>query len=188
MAPLLRLPRSGVVRQRHDKSRARERSERGMRAHVVFAHPEPKSFCAAMKDTTMTALAEAGYVITISDLYAEHFNPVASAADFVVRRDSGYLSYALEQRHAIEWHMLAPDIAREVERTLAADLLILIFPVFWFSMPAIPEGLDRPGLSVWTVLWRSPLLWPRSDGRATSCSRSVYGGARPHVRRARGAR
>ena len=57
-----------------------------MRAHVVFAHPEPKSFCAAMKDTTMAALAEAGYVITISDLYAEHFNPVASAADFVVRR------------------------------------------------------------------------------------------------------
>jgi NAD(P)H dehydrogenase (quinone) len=119
-----------------------------MRAHVVFAHPEPKSFCAAMKDTTMTALAEAGYVITISDLYAEHFNPVASAADFVVRRDSGYLSYALEQRHAIEWHMLAPDIAREVERTLAADLLILIFPVFWFSMPAILKGwIDRVFLS-----------------------------------------
>jgi NAD(P)H dehydrogenase (quinone) len=85
-----------------------------MRAHLVFAHPEPKSFCAAMKDTTMAALADAGHDVTISDLYAERFDPVASAADFVVRRGPHYLSYALEQKHAIEWDTLAPDIAREV--------------------------------------------------------------------------
>ena len=108
-----------------------------MRAHLVYAHPEPKSFCAAMKDTAVTALAEAGHVVTISDLYAERCNPVASGADFVMRRDPRYLSYALEQRRAIEWDTLAPDITREVERVLAADLLFLVFPVFWFSMPAI---------------------------------------------------
>jgi NAD(P)H dehydrogenase (quinone) len=119
-----------------------------MRAHVVYAHPEPKSFCGSMKDTVIATLSEAGHDVTISDLYAERFSPVASAADFVVRRDPHYLSYALEQRRAIEWDTIAPDIAREVERVLAADLLMLVFPVFWFSMPAILKGwIDRVFLS-----------------------------------------
>jgi NAD(P)H dehydrogenase (quinone) len=65
-----------------------------------------------------------------------------------MRRDPSYLSYALEQRHAIQLDTLAPDIGREVERVLAADLLILIFPVFWFSLPAMLKGwIDRIFLS-----------------------------------------
>jgi NAD(P)H dehydrogenase (quinone) len=119
-----------------------------MSAHLVYAHPESRSFCSAMKEIIIATLAEAGHDVTISDLYAERFDSVASAADFVVRRDPCYLSYALEQRHAIEWDTLAPDIGREVERVLAADLLILAFPVFWFSMPAILKGwIDRVFLS-----------------------------------------
>jgi NAD(P)H dehydrogenase (quinone) len=121
-----------------------------MRAHIVYAHPEPKSFCCAMKDTVYAALSETGHKTTISDLYAEHFNPVASGADFTVRRDPRHLSYVLEQRHAITEDALAPDIDREVKRLLAADLLVLIFPVYWFSAPAIMKGwIDRvflPGL------------------------------------------
>jgi hypothetical protein len=73
-----------------------------MRVHVVYAHPEPKSFCATMKDTTVALLTEARHQVTLSDLYAERFNPVASPADFAMRRDACYLSYALEQRYAIE--------------------------------------------------------------------------------------
>jgi NAD(P)H dehydrogenase (quinone) len=119
-----------------------------MRVHVVYAHPEPKSFCAAMKNTTVALLTEARHQVTISDLYAERFNPVASSADFAMRRDASYLSYALEQRYAIEQDAIAPDITREVERALAADLLVLVFPVFWFSLPAILKGwIDRVFLS-----------------------------------------
>jgi len=115
-----------------------------MRVHLVYAHPEPKSFCAAMKDTTVACLAEARHQVTVSDLYAERFNPVASSADFAMRRDASYLSYALEQRYAVEQDAIAPDVAREVERALAADILILVFPVFWFSLPAILKGwIDR---------------------------------------------
>jgi NAD(P)H dehydrogenase (quinone) len=119
-----------------------------MRAHLVYAHPEPKSFCAAMMSATQHVLIEAGHQVTISDLYRDEFNPVASAADFVMRRDPSYLSYTLEQRHAIACDTCAPDIAREVEQVLAADCLILIFPIFWFSMPAILKGwIDRVFLS-----------------------------------------
>jgi NAD(P)H dehydrogenase (quinone) len=115
-----------------------------MRAHLVYAHPEPKSFCGEMMSATQAVLIDAGHQVTISDLYRDAFNPVASAVDFALRRDSSYLSYRLVQRHAIESDIYAPDIAREVERVLAADCSILIFPVFWFSMPAILTGwIDR---------------------------------------------
>jgi NAD(P)H dehydrogenase (quinone) len=119
-----------------------------VKAHIIYAHPEPKSFCGAMKETVIGVLSEAGHEVTLSDLYAQSFNPVASASDFVVRRDPSYLNYALEQRHAIEQNALAPEIRREVSQVLAADLLALVFPVFWFSVPAILKGwIDRVLLS-----------------------------------------
>lgn len=114
------------------------------RAHLVYAHPEPASFVAAMCETTRGALAAAGWQVGVSDLYAQGFNPVASAADFAARSDPDYLVYALEQRHAVKHATLAADIRREVDAVTASELLVLVFPVFWFSMPAMLKGwIDR---------------------------------------------
>jgi NAD(P)H dehydrogenase (quinone) len=119
-----------------------------MNVLIVHAHPEPKSFVAAMKDVAVEVLGAAGHAVTVSDLYATGFDPVAKAADFAQPANPDYLVYALEQRHAYETGTLAPDIAAEVEKLKAADLLILSFPVFWFSLPAILKGwIDRVFLS-----------------------------------------
>lgn len=117
-------------------------------AHIVYAHFESKSFVRAMRDVVTSTLAEQGYRVTCSDLYAQGFDPVAKAEDFTQRRDPEYLVYSLEQRHAIECQALAPDIAAEVEAVKNADLLVFVFPVFWFSVPAILKGwIDRVFLS-----------------------------------------
>jgi len=101
-----------------------------------------------MKDTAVETLTEAGHTVAVSDLYAMGFNPVASADDFSERSEPSYLVYALEQRHAYETGSLAPDIAAEVEKLKACDLLLLSFPLFWFSVPAILKGwIDRVLLS-----------------------------------------
>lgn len=119
-----------------------------MKVLLVHAHPEPHSFCAALKDRAAAVLRARGYEVLVSDLYAMRFDPVAKAEDFTSRRDPDYLVYALEQRHAFETGTLAPDIAAEVEKVIAADLLILSFPLFWFSVPAILKGwIDRVFLS-----------------------------------------
>jgi NAD(P)H dehydrogenase (quinone) len=119
-----------------------------MNVLVVHAHPEPQSFCAAMRDVACEELARTGHTVVVSDLYADGFNPVASAADFGARRRDDYLVYSLEQRNGWQTKTIAPDIAREVERVLACDLLILNFPIFWFSVPAIMKGwIDRTFLS-----------------------------------------
>jgi NAD(P)H dehydrogenase (quinone) len=117
-------------------------------AHIVHAHPEPASFVAALRDRARDTLAAQGWEVTLSDLYAQGFNPVAGGADFPARERPDYLNYALEQRHAVAAERLAPDIRREVEAVKRADLLVLSFPIFWFSVPAILKGwIDRVFLS-----------------------------------------
>ncbi len=117
-------------------------------AHIVYCHPEPKSFVHAMSRTARDALERTGWAVSQSDLYAKGFNPVAGAGDFESRSDPSHLVYSLEQRHARAQGTLAPDILEELEPVLAADLLVLAFPVFWFSAPAMLKGwFDRVLLS-----------------------------------------
>ena len=119
-----------------------------MKVHLIHAHPEPLSFCTAMRDAVASETLAKGHEVTVSDLYAMNFDPVASAADFGVRRDPRRLSYALEQRQNYEAGTLAPDIAAEVAKVLAADVLGFTFPVHWFGPPAILKGwIERVFLS-----------------------------------------
>lgn len=119
-----------------------------MNVFIVHAHPEPKSFSAALCSAATEELRLAGHDVRVSDLYACRFNPVASDADFAVRRNPQYLNYALEQRNAQETHSTASDIQAELAKLLWCDLLILNFPVFWCGPPAIMKGwFDRVLLS-----------------------------------------
>jgi NAD(P)H dehydrogenase (quinone) len=115
-----------------------------MKALIVHAHPERLSFTASMCSRAVATLREQGYEVSVSDLYAMNWNPVASAADFGTRRNTDYLTYALEQRDNVGQGTIAPDIAAELDKLLACDLLIFSFPLFWCSVPAIMKGwIDR---------------------------------------------
>jgi NAD(P)H dehydrogenase (quinone) len=119
-----------------------------MRAYVVHAHPEPRSFTAAMRDTIVAALRERGDEVSVADLYEIGFNPVLSRADFLDPQNPEALAYTAEQRAGYAGRTLAPDILAQAEAVLAADLLVLTFPVYWFSMPAMLKGwIDRVLLS-----------------------------------------
>jgi NAD(P)H dehydrogenase (quinone) len=49
-----------------------------------------------------------------------------------------------EQLHAADGRTFAPDLARHVELFTAADLLVLVSPMWWFSVPAMLKGwIDR---------------------------------------------
>lgn len=115
-----------------------------MNVLIVHAHPEPRSFTSALKATAVEVLTARGHAVTVSDLYDMNFDPVARGSDFGSRANPDYLVYALEQRNAYKAATLAPDIEAEVEKLKQADLIILSFPVFWFSVPAILKGwIDR---------------------------------------------
>jgi NAD(P)H dehydrogenase (quinone) len=115
-----------------------------MNVLIVHTHPEPQSFTAAMRDKARSTLEAQGHAVQVSDLYAMNWNPVASAADFSARDNPDYLVYALEQRLGASTQSLSADIQQELDKLLWADLLILNFPIYWFSMPAMLKGwIDR---------------------------------------------
>ena len=115
-----------------------------MKVLLVFAHPEPRSFGAAMRDRGIAALRSAGHEVEVSDLYAMNFEAVASVDDFTERRFPQALQYDREQKHAHSQQAFVPEIQAEIDKLLWCDLLILQFPLWWFSVPAIMKGwIDR---------------------------------------------
>ncbi|MCS6890814.1 MAG: NAD(P)H-dependent oxidoreductase [Rhodovarius sp.] len=107
-----------------------------MRVLVLYAHPLPESFNAATHQAVLAGLAAAGHTVDDCDLYAEGFNPVLSPE---------------ERRHYHDLTVNRLPVARYVDRLLAAEGLVLVFPTWCFSMPAILKGwFDRvllPGVS-----------------------------------------
>lgn len=115
-----------------------------MHVLIVYAHPEPASFNAAMRDVAASRLRAGGHDVVVSDLYASNFDPVAGAGDFFRREDAQFLDYLAEQRHANSHRSFALDIEIEQHRIRQADLVIFQFPIWWRSVPAILKGwFDR---------------------------------------------
>ena len=96
-----------------------------MRVHVVYAHPSPSSFVAAVHREILLGLAEAGQEVDDLDLYAESFDPVLSPETFAV-------------------YVRTPDnrcgVERYVERLMRADALVFVTPVWFDGTPAILQG------------------------------------------------
>lgn len=94
-----------------------------MNVLIIYAHPSPNSFNAALRDLAVRALSQAGHSILLSDLYTMRFDPVLSAQEL-----QGDLQ----------------SIQPEIEKVRQADLLLFQFPEWWYGMPAIMKGwIDR---------------------------------------------
>lgn len=115
-----------------------------MNVLIVYAHPEPTSFTAALKNSAVHALTAAGHAVEVSDLYGEGFNPVAGRHDFISAADSQRFHYQSEQLHASKTAGFSADLVREQTRLQRADFVAMIFPIWWGGMPAIVKGwFDR---------------------------------------------
>lgn len=113
-----------------------------MKVFIVFAHPEPKSFGAALLARSVETLEAQGHEVRVSNLYAMDFNPVASGSDFTQRRFPDQLQYDREQKFAQQHQAFAPDIQAEIDKLLWCDFRPAVPALV--SVPAILKGwLDR---------------------------------------------
>jgi NAD(P)H dehydrogenase (quinone) len=114
----------------------------GPRALIVHAHPEPTSFAAAQLQAAVASLGGAGHEVEVIDLYAQQWPPVLDRDEFAVA--DGPFKPQAEQMRAAADGTLDDAVRTHLDRVLAADLLVLSFPLWWFSMPAILKGwVDR---------------------------------------------
>jgi NAD(P)H dehydrogenase (quinone) len=111
-----------------------------MNVLIVYAHPEPRSLNGSLKAFTAARLAQRGHDVRVSDLYAMQWKSAADGDDFPARDRSRPLDLMGDSERAYETGAQAPDIAAEQERLRWADAVILQFPLWWFSMPAIMKG------------------------------------------------
>ena len=109
----------------------------------VSAHPDPRSLNGSLRDSALKWLAGAGHTAMESDLYRMGWNPVVTAEDYA--HDPAHrLHVATASSTALADGTIAADIAAEQDKVRRADAVVLQFPLWWFSMPAIMKGwVDR---------------------------------------------
>lgn len=108
-----------------------------MHALIVISHPKKDSFTHALAAEVAHGVAEAGrhHIVEIADLAAEGFSPSFSA------QDHDYIAGKAE---------MPADVAAEIKRIERADAVVLVYPVYWWSFPALLKGwIDR----VFTYGW-----------------------------------
>ncbi|MFI8567058.1 NAD(P)H-dependent oxidoreductase [Rhodococcus sp. NPDC078407] len=106
-----------------------------MTALVVVSHSDPDSLTHHVATTVSDAIRAAGGTVETADLAAENFDPRFSTADLDLFRGNG---------------TPPADVIAEQERIDRADHLVLAFPMYWWSMPALLKGwIDRVFVSGW---------------------------------------
>ena len=135
-----------------------------MNVLVLYAHPVETSFNAALHRLIVERLTAAGHKVDDCDLYAEGFDPRLTRAERL-----GYQDEASNTE----------SVRAYVERLLAADALVLSFPVWNFGYPAILKGFfDRvflPGVSFRLVEGK---VWPSLHNIGKVAAITTYGGSR----------
>ncbi|ABD05534.1 NAD(P)H dehydrogenase (quinone) [Rhodopseudomonas palustris HaA2] len=115
-----------------------------MKVLLVFAHPEPLSLNGALRDAAVAELQRQGHEVRISDLYAQNWKPAIDRADFPNLAPDERLLTSAASKASFDAGELTQDVRAEIDKLLWADVLILQFPLWWFSMPAILKGwVDR---------------------------------------------
>lgn len=107
-----------------------------MHVLLVLVHPLPESFAASVARTIRETLEANGHTVDLLDLYAENFDPRLTEK---------------ERRRYFDVPYDTSDVADLVARLRQAEALMLVFPQWWFNLPAVLKGFfDRvfaPGVA-----------------------------------------
>jgi putative NADPH-quinone reductase len=99
-----------------------------MKVLVVYCHPVPESFCAAIRDKAVEILSSR-HDVRLVDLHAEGFDPVMRCDE---RRDYNNRPPA------------DPALAPHIENLKWAEAMVVVYPTWWYGLPAMLKGwLDR---------------------------------------------
>ncbi|CCK69577.1 NAD(P)H-dependent oxidoreductase KNAG_0C04760 [Huiozyma naganishii CBS 8797] len=111
-----------------------------MKVFIVYAHPESKSFNGSFLNATVKHLESRGNEVRVSDLYQENFKAIVDASDFLNHNPEERLQVVTASFLANKEDKLTADVKKAQENLKWADLVVLQFPLWWFSMPAIMKG------------------------------------------------
>ncbi len=104
-------------------------ASQNLRALVVVAHPSVESLSRTLGERAAAALRAKGHTVEVIDLYEQDFDPRLTVGE-------------RETYHADAFE--SDGLHSQLDALKAANLLVLVHPVWWGGMPAIMKGwLDR---------------------------------------------
>lgn len=112
-----------------------------MRTLVVYCHPDPESFVAAVRDRALAGLDRAGHEVRVNDLYADGFSPELTAEE--------------HRTHAAP--SISPELDGYADDLRWAETIVFVYPTWWSGQPAMLKGwIDR--------VWGSGVAWELPEG------------------------
>lgn len=107
-----------------------------MKTLLVVSHPRTDSLTSSAAHLFATRIKASGHDVEVADLVAEGFDPV-------LREDD-------EPDWSNPGKQYSPAVRDEMRRIERNDATVMIFPIWWWSMPAVLKGwIDR----VWNHGW-----------------------------------
>jgi NAD(P)H dehydrogenase (quinone) len=105
-----------------------------MHVLVVICHPRQSSFTHAIADQVVKGAQSKNHSVRVLDLYEDGFQPIFTPRDWEQFAGTPMPEDVLQQQRLVE----------------ESDAIFLVFPIWWYQMPAMLKGwLDR----VWSVNW-----------------------------------
>lgn len=112
-----------------------------MNVLVVYCHPDPESFGAAVRDRALAGLRRGGHEIRLVDLYGDGFRPELSEDERRCHREPG----------------VSPELQSYADDLTWAEALVFVYPTWWSGQPAMLKGwFDR--------VWACGVAWELPDG------------------------
>jgi NAD(P)H dehydrogenase (quinone) len=127
-----------------------------MRLLVVFCHPDPDSYGAALRSAALGALRDSGHELRQIDLYAEGFDPVLTRAE-----KRTYLTDTAANVRGVQAH---------VDALRWAEGWVVIYPTWFYGPPALLKG------------WLERVWLPGVAFRIASGRHRTIGGELGHIR------
>ena len=99
-----------------------------MKHLIIFAHPNQQSLNRALVERVVQASHEMNVETIVRDLYTLNFNPILS----------------WDELDACQAGIVSAEVKFEQNQIKEADLITLVYPLWWMGFPAILKGyLDR---------------------------------------------
>jgi putative NADPH-quinone reductase len=115
-----------------------------MKTLIIYYHPYEGSYCHSILGAVKTGLKKGGHACKVIDLDIDGFDPVMRGKDLKAFGEAG-------RGEDILTTDVDPIVLRYKKRLEWAERIVMIFPIWWMTMPAMMKGfIDKvifPGVA-----------------------------------------
>lgn len=104
-----------------------------MKTVIIYYHPHEGSFCSAIRDAVISGLNTGKHEYKLIDLGLDQFDPVMREKDLNAFRLAGRIG-----EDGLEG--VDPIVMKYMKKLRWAEHIVMIFPIWWMTMPAMVKG------------------------------------------------